>query len=241
MALARAGEGRFSSTRYYGTGSFTTSAFTPENNSLLVAVVAVMQDGGAQDPSDDIVISDSETLSWTRRVNAGNTSSWSIGAAIFTAPVVTAASMTITVDLGALNAHGYDVHVFSFTNYDTSTPTGATASGNTGTDGAASITLSGSPASTSQVIGMVVADPNTATSILHGTGWTELYDYSNGGLGSETEARGSSTSTSVGWDDVGVGGTQYKSHGVALEILETGGGGGGGSVPALMYHRRMQQ
>lgn len=222
MALTRASVGSYISSNHHGTGAFTTSSFTPANSSLLTVVAAISVYSGSSDPSSALTISDSASLSWTRRVYIGNSSSWSCGFAVWTAPVTTGTSMTVSVDCGANDASYYYVQVFTWTGYNTSTPTGATATnGSAGTNGALALTLSGAPASDSEVLGVLFKDMNSGTATsTPGTGWTELYDVGvNDYNFLETEVRGSSTSTSVDWVDINdVSGSVAKSIAAALEI-----------------------
>jgi hypothetical protein len=85
------------------------------------------------------------------------------------------------------------------------------------------LTLSGAPASTSEVWGFLGADKNTPD-ITPGTsiGFTETADQYNGAAingGFESEVRGSSTSTAVLWDDVRPGGGALFNWGaLAVEV-----------------------
>jgi hypothetical protein len=221
MALSRTLLRVSESAADFGTGGYSPTAFVTSDNSLLVAIITVMQNGGATDPSSDITLSSSPTLTWTRRHYTGDATEWSRGIAIFTAPVTTGASTTLTADCGARNIWVYHAHVIGYTGYDTSTPTGATANstGSLGTDGAASITLSGAPASTSEVVStkLNAADSGTCYT-LEGSGWTELADEGSDNY-IQTQVRGGSTSTTVAWQDLNNGsGTLANAIALALEI-----------------------
>ena len=228
MSLGRTNHSLSPSSVGFGTGSFTTGNFTSVSSSLLVALVGFLEDSGSSDPSADLTVSDSAGLTWTRRAYVGNAASWSCGIAIWTAPVTTGVSMTLTFDCGSRNVYLYLPHAVSYTVYNGSTPIGATAvGGSVGTDGAGSITLSGSPVSTSDVIAALFRDFSAAaaSTVTHGTGWTELADYqdSSNSEGLQVQARSGSTSATVGWDDINAGGgTVAKSVGVAIEILAAG-------------------
>ncbi len=230
MALTRRSLGSFKSSTSYGTGSYTPAAFTPSDNSLLIVVVFVSINSGVTNPDTTITCAGGG-LTWTRRANIGSDSSWACGMAVFTAPVVTGASMQITLDCGSMNVYVYAAQVFEETGYDTSTPTGATATDAAfGPDGADSLTLSGAPASGSEVFGFLSNDPSDVGTIAttEGTGWTELYDnYTSGAFGLESQVRGGSTSTSVPWQDVRAGTAPVgKMFACALEIKAAAGGGG---------------
>lgn len=228
MALSRTDHVGSESNSGYGTASYSTASFTPPNSSLLAAVV-----GGAD--SSDISGSDFSCsgggLTWTLRgtvqVNGGG-SYWS-KIQIFTAPVVTGASMTVTVD-HANNINIWAVHVMSWTGYDPGTPTGATGS-DTALEDAGQFNLSASPASTSEVLAARFLVPNESApeAATPGTGWTEIFDTatptSDGWGGLETQARGGSTSSSVDWTDTTVGTTAFSNIGLAVEIIAASGGG----------------
>jgi hypothetical protein len=210
----------------FGTGAFTTNAFTPPSNSLLVVVGVVMESGGSTDPVADLTVSGGG-LTWTSRAQVGTATAWSMAMRIWTAPVTTGASMTLALDLAARDAAWYAVSAVAYTGYDTGIPTGGTGTFvDTATpDGAQTITLSSAPAATSEVVAGVAMDKETV-GVTPGAGWTEIADLQlidTGGL--ETEARTGSTSTSVDWTDVHTGtGSIFKALGVALEIKAAPGG-----------------
>lgn len=102
-----------------GTGTtVTTASFTPPSSSLLVATVVAAS-------GDDPVVSGG-SLTWTRRVrNAVG------GCDLWTAPVVTGASMTVSVaitDTGLGQAGALKVDVV--TGHNTANPIGNTGTGN---------------------------------------------------------------------------------------------------------------
>src|SRR4051812_47599034 len=114
-----------SSAGNFGTGAFTTAAFTPANNSLIVVVAAqsATTDSGAE--GTDLTITDSAGLTWTSRVATAGVAAqadWSYGARIWTASVTTGQSMTVSIDCGAFNIYNYDVAVYQFTGHDTVNP-----------------------------------------------------------------------------------------------------------------------
>ncbi len=213
----------------FGTGNYTTSSFTPPSNSLLVVTVGAMGDNSTADIASCLTISDSQGLTWTSRVASSNTNSWAIGARTWTAPVTTGTSMTVTTSCGGTNIYTYKVRVTPYTGYNTSSPTGGTASdGNGPGDGSFTITLSGSPASTSEVLASIFIDRDngTAHNVTPGTGWTEISDDSNNSDVMESQVRTGSTSTSVTWNDVQQQPTPgYKSVGQAVEINAGTSGG----------------
>lgn len=233
MALARTNLLSVCSGGTYGTGSYTTTSFTPDNNSLLVVIVAVVESSGSTDPSGDITLDDSADLTWTTRQTLGDGNSWSRGVKVFTAPVTTGASMTLTADCGTRNIDAYSIEAFCYTAYDTGSPIGATASKtSTVTDGAESITLSGAPASSSEVLAWIytnAVDYINGSAVTPGTGWSEIYDQSAlyGSVNLQSQIRAGSTSTTVAWNDVSVD-TDGLWYGIAgaIEVKEAAAGGG---------------
>jgi hypothetical protein len=142
--------------------------------------------------------------------------------------------MTVTLDHGAAFIQDYYFCVVDYTGYDTGTPTGATA---TGTDadglGTGAITLSGTPAATSQVIAAVMHTVNSGVvTSTEGSGWTELSDDNVSAWSHmETQVKLNVGGTTVSWTEIGATGTPDTAVMCALEILEAGGGGGGGGLP----------
>lgn len=214
------------------TSVLTSNAFTPSNNSLLVVIAQTANQSNT--PPDDVnmVITDSlGTLTWTKRISADATGGtiFSPIIGIWTAPIVTGASMTVTITYsgGGGNQNGGCIAIVDYTGYDTASPTGATAvDPNLPEDGAASITLSAPPLATSEVIaqlghGVGATGNLTATP---GAGWTELYDqFNTDNAGHQVQVRSGSTSTTVAWVDVessGTAGGAYDTLAVAVEIRE---------------------
>lgn len=237
MALARTDLLGQVSADNHGTGAFTTSAFTPPSSSLLVVAAYVMENIGTTDPSADMSVSGGG-WTYTSRLVFGTAASWSIGLRIWTAPVSTGVSMTLALDCAARNIYCYAVSVVAYTGYDTGSPTGATGTvvDTTTPDGAQTITLSGAPATTSEVIAALGTDKESV-GVTPGSGWTEVHDVQAGVQGGiETQVRTGSASTSVAWVDSHTGtGTIFKCIGVALEIKESAAG-----TPGAPARRRPQ-
>lgn len=213
------GGGILTRTNMFGgrTQSGPSSSFTPPDNSLLVAVVGACQSSGNTDPSGDIGISGGG-LTWTPRLNIGSPVSFSRGVRIFTAPVVTGASMTVTGTLGARPIHSLDIHVFAYEGANMSSPVGVTAQSNTvpGGAGPQTLTLSGTPALSSEVLAAMHTNPTSASSPITPTSpWVEQYD--NGGLNiqMQTQTRAGDASTGVSWSGVGA---TFGSTNVAAAI-----------------------
>lgn len=212
----------------FGSGSFVTSSFTPPDNSLLVVSVSLIENGGANPPLADLTISGGG-LTYTARASDSADTAFATSTVVYTAPVITGASMTLTLDCGARSVAEYSVSVVAYTGHNAASPVGATAIGHqVGGFGAAptaaSITLTGAPAATSEVVAAVGMDKSVA-GVTPGSGWTELHDAHNtdwGGL--ETQYRGGSTSATVAWVDLRTGGgALFNFAAAAIEIKATTG------------------
>ncbi len=222
----------------HGTGSFTTAAFTPPDNSIVVVIITAMEQVPSADPSASQTISDSVGLTWTSQLAIGNAAG-GVGLRMWTAPVTTGASMTITADCGASDIQQYTVHRYAYTGYNIGSPTGATASnGDAGADGALTITLSASPATDSEVIGVLsqeMAGSGAGYAVTVGTGWTEIYEATvdTDFVHAQSQVRTGSTSTSVTWDDIAAGGIN-ASHTVAAALEIKAAAVGGGAAPSSL-------
>lgn len=212
----------------FGAGAFVTSSFTPPDNSLLVVSVSIIENGGANPPLTDLTISGG-SLTYTARASDSADTAFATSTVVYTAPVTAGAPMTLTLDCGARSIAEYSVSVVAYTGHNAASPVGATAIGHqVGGFGAAptaaSITLTGAPASTSEVVAAVGMDKSVA-GVTPGSGWTELHDAHNtdwGGL--ETQYRGGSTSTTVAWVDLRTGGgALFNFAAAAIEIKATTG------------------
>jgi hypothetical protein len=213
-----------------GTGGFTTNAFTPPNNSLLVVVVFGQAGNGVSATYTNFTCSGGG-LTFNRRVGIDNVdTSFDLGIAIFTAPVTTGASMTLAVAQGTSSFNVWAVSAFAYTGYDTSSPVGAIATGSdsqpVAVDGAYSITLNAAPAASSEVAAGLGMDKEVIGTT-PGSAFTELHDLQSGAsAGLETEVRTGSTSTTVDWIDTntGSGSTIFAIAAAALEIKKAAGG-----------------
>lgn len=214
-------------------GSASSAAFTSVNNSLLVAFVEV----GIDTSSGNLSAASGWTaagggLTWTNQVSAtdNHKGNWPTGCAIFTAPVTTGASTTLTVSgLGTTGTTYVRFRVNYATGYNTSTPTGATASNTNIGSGAISLTLSGAPAASS-IVFAGIGDQNsngTQTGITAGSGWTVLNAYedlnSNFSIDASQYNTGT-TSTNVPWQAACAGDTIWTQAAIALEIIAAAGG-----------------
>lgn len=215
-----------------GTGNFVPNAFTPPANSYLrVGVMGTENSGSAPNPLD-VSVTSNTGLTFTKPVAAiAVGGSFATYVAIFDAPVTAGVSTTLTVSFNGRPMSVVGVSVAAWTGYDTSTPVGATATGQqTGgfsTPNPANLTLTGTPAASSEIWGFVGADKNTAD-ITPGTsvGYVETGDLFNpaainGGFESQARPAGS-TSTAVRWDDIRPGGGALFNWGALATEVRAG-------------------
>lgn len=237
-ALTRTQEIASTSGSNFGTGAYTSAAFIPENNSLLVAVGCAISDADGGMEGTTLTITDNTgggPLGWTSRAATTTSPAWSYGCRIWSVSITTGVSMTVSLDAGATDVEFYRLEIFSYTTDvgGATVTAGANAIGSDADgDGAASITLSGAPASSSHVIGVCLTGLGGASgTITSGSGFTQINEaVMTSWAVSETETRTGSTSTTVDWVDVLATGTGFGGATLAaFEIAETGGGGGGGT------------
>lgn len=232
MALSRTD--LLSQTFTPGTGSATSSAFTPPSSSLLV-VAHEAANNNTGDVRNNLTISGGG-LTWTQRESRssdeGGVGDYTTGLTIWTAPVATGASMTLTIDAGSLDLNHAALAVSAYTGYDTASPVGATAGGAlhayAAPPVAVALTLTAAPPSTSEVFAAVVANVfGSSGGVTPGSGWTEVYELGpiNGWGELETQIRTGSTSTSVAWVDVNSSsGSFYGWAAAAIEVKAAAGG-----------------
>src|SRR3954452_22169749 len=105
----------------FGTGACTSSSITTVSSSLLVVVLSGLLNGGTSGLSAALTCAGG-SLTYTKQVNRDSSAAdpFSSGIAIFTAPVTTGASFTLTLDAGALDVGQYNVSAHCYTGYDTS-------------------------------------------------------------------------------------------------------------------------
>jgi hypothetical protein len=133
--------------------AMTSASFTPPNNSLIV--VCVGTDSGANATNDaTLTVSDSGLHTWTkvqeRDPNSGATDGDGSHSSLWYAKITTGSSMTIsmTPTSNTLGAATSTFKWYIFTNYDTSSPIGASNSGS----------VAGNPATASTALTSTTAD-----------------------------------------------------------------------------------
>lgn len=217
--------------------TLATGSFTPSNNSLLVVIATGLLPGGrASAPTIT-----GGGLTWTNRLDQFRTNSWSSMCAIWTAPVTTGASMTVTVDYNATLTHadgGHGLVVLEFTGHDTTSPVRQTFNeGDTaGRSGAYSGTLGSAPLSDSYVITATANDSDAANAsqLTSGSGWTQVYEPIASFYQAHFQQRTGSTSTSVAMVNYTTNGAYSWIIG-GIEIAAAAGGGGDQSITGALY------
>jgi hypothetical protein len=221
-----------------GALSVNFTAFTPQSSSLLVVFVYYV--GNAAPGTTGALSGGGLTWTMQQRSATGTDSTYVWLEEIWTAPVGVAASTTLTYANASITITDSRVQVsaFSYTGYDTGTPTGGKGGWDTTTDGIGSGTIDAAPSANDAVVSGRIWVPTGGanTTATPETGSTEIHEVSGtAGYGNlETQERLSNTSTTVGWNDVndsGAAGWANQCRGAALVIkADAGGGGGGGQV-----------
>ena len=219
--------------------SVATSAFTPQSNSILVVALGIVNQA-AQFGSHTV---SGGGLTWTRLLSVSGDAigGYISGSEVWIAPVGAAASMTLNVS-SAQNTgdDAIQIRAFSYTGYDTSTPSGTSGSKRGMADGADGFSLAAAPASDSMVVAARFYIPigGDDPSANPGTGWTEIYDGQatnaiSAGYGMlQIQERTGSTLASVAWADTIVGSTDagWTNTGLAIELKAAVTGGPTGAA-----------
>ena len=210
--------------------ALTTGAFTPADNSMLIVIAGAIGNSDSGMRGGDLDISNTAGLTKTAITNSTGSTGWSYGVRAWRLPVTTGVSMTITLSssVGSINVAPKLV-VLQYTGHDTSTPIGATGIASIGAsaDGAQSLTLSGTPGATSEVLGVALGAVNSGTvNITEGSGWTEIIDSPQADQRRfELQGKTNLGSTTLPWQDVAVGGsiTGIGVELIGFEVKEAGG------------------
>ena len=203
-----------------------TTSFTPSNSSLLLVVFGGLNDGGGDQDISTFTITDSVGLTWTQRIAVNTTYSGAVEAATiyWTAPVTSGAPMTITIGHSAswtfTAAAEAMLQAFDFTGYHGSSPVGVSGTATNTGDAGYTLTLSGSPASDSIVLGNVFQSNDTAGNhtASPGSGCTEEYDSASSTFGHlQTQTRTGVTTASMAWVDT-TSGVTFSSNSIAAAL-----------------------
>jgi hypothetical protein len=193
-----------------GADNITSSSFTPSNDSLLVVVMSqqVVTQG-----QSNATISDTASLTWTKQDTGYiNTAANEVLTVIWTAPVVTGTSMTVTATAQGSTDSNIAMSIVEFTGYNTSSPVGFKNNGSgENRTGAYSLSLGGTTSAASYVVGGACTDDPTTTP---GTGWTTMYDGTPNYVDIAHQYKSGAMST-ADWDAVT---TTFSWAAVAIEI-----------------------
>jgi len=174
--------------------SLTSNSFTPADNSLLVVIMSVKNVGPNPTTLSNQSISDTQSLTWTKDEEVTHQSFDSTGVSIWSAPVTSGASMTVTVNSGGGGTGSLGQISITVLNFVNTASAGDIAAIQSFTDGATGGGRSGSYSGTlsaSCTAGDVLvagSASNEATggdaSAAPGTNWVQAGEY----YGSETTA-----------------------------------------------------
>lgn len=198
----------------------TCSSFTPHDNSLLV-VFASAADANGSGPGT-MAITDSEGLTWTQQDTSAGTSTWEHSVWIFTAPVTTGTSMTVTAthtpntDTAAIS-----MDVVCLPGYNAVEQTFKTR---VATEAAFADDFASALDSSNSVKLLHAVTHDRATGITVGSGWVTLLDET----GESPHGWDSQTSYLTGTTDTGIdlanlGQDTYDAVVVALEVSAADG------------------
>lgn len=148
--------------------SLTTTSFTPDNNTMLLVLCTGLREGQGA-PTFGC---SGGGLSWTKRYESKSTNDFGPWGVVYTASVVSGASMTVQVTFSNTQM-GSVIRVYQITGADESDPIGNTAEDEYDTWYNYTTTLSiSTTASDSLTIGWIVGDEWTNTLLDTGNGWT---------------------------------------------------------------------
>ncbi len=234
--------------------SIVSDSFTPDANCLLVIAANHTIKVGS-DNTANVTISNTGGLTFTKlEHHSWAPISYGANLNIWYCEVGSSppSSMTVTVEQATADpSYGSSIDIFSWTGYPVGAAFGLVEKFNRGTgypnfttgDGPWNLTLTTAPASTSEVVAVIIVDGVGATTVTHGSGWTEIADPSNIEA-QQVQVRRGSTSTSVAWADTCDNSAgAYVNLAIVFEVKEASGGGGGSAIAAIMnsYKRRREQ
>jgi len=232
--------------------SYSWTAFTPSANTLLVVIFGANDNGFETDLMQNEISSvTGGGLTWTKLLYADTGTAYKARSVIYYAEVGgSPASTTVTITfVGTSQIGSISASIWECSGYDTFSPLGGKAAlANQASNGAVTMTLDATPASTSIVLRHIHrnCDPGGGTFDTDlGTGFTEdgVSNQDSVYVWSQSSQRGSSTSTAVGFDDVQTGSattTNYETSMAAVEVKAAAGGGGGLSIPVAMNQYRQR-
>lgn len=207
----------FSESISAGTNSFATGSFTPPDNSLLVVLAGCDKDGSDANNNGNqtanVSITDSAGLSYTKRATGIGSAQTGGEAHIWTAPVGTAVSMTITLDHGVNTIAGYFIEVLAYINGQYRQ---AASFEPTGT-GAQNATFASAPYTTSDCYSLACDGQGVSYTV--GSGCIlQRVDTLSGSTTYFSEQRDGVATTTMGWT---VG--SFSANGASLAVIEISG------------------
>lgn len=227
--------------------NFTFTAFTPAANSMIVVLV------GGNDNSYTTLMASATvsggSLTWNQLTYADSGTSFVARSAVFYAIAGSSpASLTVSITAGGTDRFGQlSASIWECTGYNTGTPLGGKiALANQANNGAVTMTLDATPASTSIVLRHIHrnCDPGGGTFDTDlGTGFTEdaVSNLDSSYVWSQSSRRSSSTSTAAGFADVQTGTattTNYDTAMCAVEVKEAAASGGLAIPVAMAQYRQ---
>jgi hypothetical protein len=164
-------------------------------------------------------------LTWTRQTYTPNSEEifYSTGLVIWTAPVTTGASMTITINSNETSCQRIRICPFAYTDYVSVGE--AKAATSTNADGAFSYNLNAAPSVASEILSAISTTNAGSGSVFvdPGSEWTEEHEYGEDGLFSmQVQSRRGSKSAAISWADlVGTGSTdtRWADKGYAAAVV----------------------
>lgn len=219
-------------------GSAVSASFTPPDSTVLVA--CLISNGTSPNNTGTPTFSCSGgSLTWTKRAERIDTDTGSPqegGAAIYTAPVTTGASMTVTGGNGGTTDEQIAVKVYALTGCDLASPVGATGEGSSTTNNITPTAYT-STATGSRAIGCasewnalgapVSTDDESSFHIAMAVSGTAVIKAANSGA--------SGSSITLNFDGFGTGGAAWNWCAVEIKPATVTT-----SLPPLPRLRRMQ-
>lgn len=205
--------------------NYTTSAFTPANNSLLVLLFGVVTHDSAY-VGNDITVTDSLSSTWTKRVHEFKPSGgFRAFIQIWTTEITTGASMTISLATAYTTWDHRHTQIISYTGHN---GVGETVKNTISSYGTYALTFGTAPNASSEILAarLLVPSDSALYTATPASGWTEIDDHGTAGWGS-FQSQAGNDGVDVDWAQIGLpstGGIHWGGAG-AVEILAAATGG----------------
>jgi hypothetical protein len=188
-----------------GANSAADTQFTPTAGHMVLAMASFTATSNSGQTGADITVTRAEGgLSFANVLGTSAGANWSQGIRVAYA-IADGNPVTVTSTISGAAVRRMVLQVCTVSSFNASTPIGGKGTGaDTDGDGAASVTLDATPASTSIVFGLTAATAGSGTiTVAPSTGWTELYDFSEASWSNAFgQYRTGHTSTTVPFDDL---------------------------------------